>query len=431
MITEKLYNIGQKLFPVNRSITGHGTVKTLRVLKSIVPKLKIKKIKSGKKIFDWLVPPEWNVNDAFVEDKFGDKIIDIKKNNLHLVGYSSPAKLLMDKSNLLKKLNSLEKQPNAIPYMTSYYKKYWGFCVTENQKKLIKKKYKDSDMFKVKIDSNFNKKGSLTYGEILIPGKSKKEILISTYICHPQMANNELSGPLVTIALAKYFSKKKNKKTIRFIFIPETIGAIAYIKKNLTHLKKNIIGGYVLTCIGDEKNYSFLSTKYNNTNSDFAAEKAFRECKIKYKKYSFLKRGSDERQFNSCGVDLPIASIMRTKYGEYKQYHTSLDDFNLVTRKGLNGGFKIAKKSIENLLNYIIPKSVIVCEPKLQKKNLYESLSTKFNSKKKKLSIKILNFLQYADGKNNLENISRFINLPLKQTKKLYKILLRYNLIDN
>ena len=238
-------------------------------------------------------------------------------------------------------------------------------------------------MFKVKIDSNFNKKGSLTYGEILIPGKSKKEILISTYICHPQMANNELSGPLVTIALAKYFSKKKNKKTIRFIFIPETIGAIAYIKKNLTHLKKNIIGGYVLTCIGDEKNYSFLSTKYNNTNSDFAAEKAFRECKIKYKKYSFLKRGSDERQFNSCGVDLPIASIMRTKYGEYKQYHTSLDDFNLVTRKGLNGGFKIAKKSIENLLNYIIPKSVIVCEPKLQKKNLYESLSTKFNSKKK------------------------------------------------
>jgi len=370
MITEKLYNIGQKLFPVNRSITGHGTVKTLRVLKSIVPKLKIKKIKSGKKIFDWLVPPEWNVNDAFVEDKFGDKIIDIKNNNLHLVGYSSPAKLLMDKSNLLKKLNSLEKQPNAIPYMTSYYKKYWGFCVTENQKKLIKKKYKDSDMFKVKIDSNFNKKGSLTYGEILIPGKSKKEILISTYICHPQMANNELSGPLVTIALAKYFSKKKNKKTIRFIFIPETIGAIAYIKKNLTHLKKNIIGGYVLTCIGDEKNYSFLSTKYNNTNSDFAAEKAFRECKIKYKKYSFLKRGSDERQFNSCGVDLPIASIMRTKYGEYKQYHTSLDDFNLVTRKGLNGGFKIAKKSIENLLNYIIPKSVIVCEPKLQKKNL-------------------------------------------------------------
>ena len=209
MITEKLYNIGQKLFPVNRSITGHGTVKTLRVLKSIVPKLKIKKIKSGKKIFDWLVPPEWNVNDAFVEDKFGDKIIDIKNNNLHLVGYSSPAKLLMDKSNLLKKLNSLEKQPNAIPYMTSYYKKYWGFCVTENQKKLIKKKYKDSDMFKVKIDSNFNKKGSLTYGEILIPGKSKKEILISTYICHPQMANNELSGPLVTIALAKYFSKKK------------------------------------------------------------------------------------------------------------------------------------------------------------------------------------------------------------------------------
>jgi len=430
MISNKLYNIGQKLFPVNRSITGHGTVETLKVLKSIVSELQIKKIRSGEKIFDWLVPSEWNVKKAFVEDKFGTKIIDIKKNNLHLVGYSSPVELVINKNNLLKKLNSLKKQPNAIPYMTSYYKKYWGFCVTEIQKKSIIKKYKDNDRFKIKIDSSFNKKGNLTFGEILIPGESKKEILISTYICHPQMANNELSGPLVAIALAKYFLKKKNKKTIRFIFVPETIGAIAYIKKNLTHLKKNVIGGYVLTCIGDEKNYSYLSTKYNNTNSDFAAKEAFKECGVKYNNYSFLKRGSDERQFNSFGVDLPIASIMRTKYGDYKEYHTSLDDFKLVTRKGLSGGFKIVKKSIENLLNYIIPKCKIICEPKLQKRNLYESLSTKFNSEKKQMSKKILDFLQYADGKNNLESISKFINLPFKQTQKLYKILLKYDLIN-
>ena len=384
MITNKIYNIGKKIFPINRSITGAGTRKTLKILKSIVPQLKIKKINAGEKVFDWAIPSEWNVNEAFIKDKYGKKIIDIKTNNLHLVGYSEPVHCFLKKNELLKRINSLKKQPNAIPYITSYYKKYWGFCSTENQKKNILKDYKNSDIFEIKIDSNFNKNGELNYGEIIIPGKSRQEILVSTYICHPQMANNELSGPLVSIALAKYFFTKKNKKTIRFIFTSETIGAIAYIQKNLELLKRNVVGGYVLTCIGDEKNYSLLTTKYKNTNSDFAAIQAFKKYNIKYKTYSFLNRGSDERQYNSPGVDLPIASILRTKYGEYPEYHTSLDDFKLVTKKGLNGGFKIAKESILNIMNYIIPQNTVLCEPQLQKRNLYESLSTKKISKKKK-----------------------------------------------
>ncbi len=428
MLNDKIYALGKKLYPLNRSITGKETLKSLKLIKKEIPRLKIKFIKSKIKIFDWVVPSEWNVKKAYVIDKFGKKIIDLKNHNLHLVGYSVPVKKKINKDQLLQKIYSLKKQRNAIPYVTSYYKKHWGFCTTHNQKKEIERNYKSKDKFSIVIDSSFNNKGKLNYGEVIIPGKEKKEILISTYICHPQMANNELSGPLVTTALVKYFFKKKNNKTLRFIFVPETIGSIAYIKKNLEYLKRYTIGGYVLSCIGDDKEYSLISTKYGNSNSDFAAIQAFKKLKINYKKYSFLERGSDERQFNSPGVDLPIASILRTKYGEYPEYHTSLDNFKLVTKKGLNGGFKVSKTAIENLLNYEIPFSKYLCEPKLQKKNLYNHIS--FKGKSKKFSRNLLNFLQYADGKNNLQKISKLIKLSSLETRRIWKILKKNKLVN-
>ena len=356
------------------------------------------------------------------------KIIDIKNNNLHLVGYSIPRKIYLKKKDLLSRIHTLKKQPEAIPYITSYYKKYWGFCASYNLIKKIKKNYSDSDKFFIRIDSSFKKKGSLTYGELLIPGRSKQEILISTYICHPQMANNELSGPMVSIALAKYFKNKVNAKSLRFIFIPETIGSITFLKKNINKIKKNIIGGYVLSCIGDERSYSFMPRKYGNSISDIAAKKAFKKLNIKYKQYSFLKRGSDERQFNSPGIDLPVASILRSKYGEYPEYHTSLDNFKLVTRKGLNGGFKVAKEAIKIIMKDVIPVSRFLCEPKLQKKNLYESLSTGSGARD---SSKILDFLQYADGKNNIEDISKYIKQSIDNTYGIYTLLVKNNLLKN
>ena len=222
----------------------------------------------------------------------------------------------------------------------------------------------------------------MNYGELVLQGKSKQEILVSTYICHPSMANNELSGPIVSMCLIDYFKKQKNlSKTIRFIFIPETIGSIGYIEKNLTHLKKNVVGGYNLSCIGDERQHSCMFTKYNNTTSDRALVEAYKKLKIKYKIYSFLKRGSDERQYNSPGVDLPIASIFRSKYGEYSEYHTSLDDFSLVTKKGIYGGFSVAKEAIKILLNKEIPKAKYLCEPQMGKRGLYSNLSIKGNRK--------------------------------------------------
>ena len=429
MPIKKYFNIAKRnLFPLNRSLTGEGVRKTLNVIKKEFPKLKIIKIKSGTKVFDWKIPPEWNVLDAYVLDKYNNKIIDFKKNNLHLVGYSIPVNQHLSKKELFEKLHFLPKQPDAIPYITSYYKRRWGFCISYNEYKILDKRYSLDDKFKVVINSNLNKKGNLNYGELILKGKSQKEILISTYICHPSMANNELSGPIVSMGLINYFKNKKLNKTLRFVFIPETIGSIAYLSKNIKYLKENVIGGYNLSCIGDERQHSCMFSKYQNSPSDEAVIEAYRSLKIKnYKIYPFLKRGSDERQYNSPGIDLKISSIFRTKYGEYPEYHTSLDNFNLVTLKGCVGGFNVARKSIEILLERIYPKCKIMCEPQMGKRGLYPTLSAK---NQEKLTMSYMDFLQYADGTNSLEKISNLIKLELNSVKKINSILFKNNLID-
>lgn len=430
MTIANYYNIAKiKLFPLARSLTGNGVKETLNIIQKEFPKLKIKRFKSGTKVFDWNIPEEWNVIDAYIIDKYNNKIIDFKKNNLHLVGYSIPVKKNITKKKLFKNLYFLKNQPKAIPYITSYYKKKWGFCISYNQYKILNKRYFPSDKFKVIINTSFNKKGNLNYGELILKGKSKREILISTYICHPSMANNELSGPIVSMGLINHFKKRKLNKTLRFIFIPETIGSISYLSKNIKHLKENVIGGYNLSCIGDERQHSCMFSKYQNSPSDEAVIEAYKLLNIKnYKIYSFLKRGSDERQYNSPGIDLKISGIFRTKYGEYPEYHTSLDNFNLVTLKGCIGGFNVARKSIEILLERIYPKCKIMCEPQMSKRGLYPTLSTK---DKKKITKNYMNFLQYADGTNSLQKISTLINLDLNKTKKIYKLLLKNNLILN
>ena len=281
MSVKKFYKLAKnELFPICRSITGNGVRKTLKIIKKQFPRLKLHEVPSGTKVFDWNVPKEWNIDDAYVIDKNKKKIIDFKKNNLHLISYSIPINKILTKKKLFKNIHSLPKQPKAIPYITSYYKKYWGFCINHKQKLFFEKQYKDNDKFKVVIKSNFKKNGSLTYGELIIHGRSKKEILISTYVCHPSLANNELSGPIVSLCLINHFSKIKNlKKTLRFIFIPETIGSITYLSKHLEHLKQNVIGGYNLTCIGDERQYSCMLSKYENTPSDTAIIETFKKLK--------------------------------------------------------------------------------------------------------------------------------------------------------
>ena len=429
MSLEKFFKIAKNdLFTLCRSITGKGTEKTLRIIKNEFPKLKILKKKCGSKVFDWKIPSEWNVSDAYILDKSNKKIVDFKKNNLHLVGYSVPIKKNIKQRDLLKKLFSLPDKPDAIPYHVSYYKKSWGFCVTDKQKKMISKNYKSNDIFNVVIKSNFKKNGYLKYGELIIPGKSKQEILVSTYICHPSMANNELSGPIVSMLLIDNYLKKKLKKTIRFLFVPETIGSLTYLSHKLTYLKRNVIGGYNLSCIGDNRKHSCILSRNENSQSDKSLLEAYKQLKIRYKIFSYLERGSDERQYNSPYVDLGITSIFRSKYGEYPEYHTSHDIFGrVVTKEGLNGGYKVAKKSIDILQEKIIPKSNIYCEPRLSKYGLYK----KFDIEKKRNTTRdYINFMTYSDGKNDLSDIAQKIKLSPQKTKKYLKILVKKKLIS-
>ena len=242
----------KKLFPINRSLTGKGNRETLSILKSVCPKLVMKSFKCKKKVFDWKIPKEWVVKDAYLLTPDKKKICSFKENNLHLVGYSRSVNKNINLKELQKNLHSLPDQPNAIPYITSYYEKNWGFCISDKQRKKLKK-----GIYKVVVDTKFID-GKLDYAEIIHKGNLKKEVFFSTYICHPSMANDEISGMVVAIFLANYLRKKNTRYSYRFLFIPETIGSIAYLSKNLNNLKNNMLAGYVLSCVGDERCFSFF-----------------------------------------------------------------------------------------------------------------------------------------------------------------------------
>ena len=268
------------LFPICRSLTGKGTQKTLRFFKKINNEFKLIRFKSGTKVFDWKIPLEWNIRDAYIQHSNKKKFAEFKKNNLHVVGYSSPINKIINKKDLLKNIYTQKNQPNAIPYVTSYYKKRWGFCMSENMKKKL-----PNGKYKVLIDSNL-KKGFLELMEAKIKGNSKKEIFFSSYVCHPSMANNELSGPVLLNAILKYIKKNylKRKFSYRFVLLPETIGPIAYLSRFKSQLKKNIICGFNLTCVGDERAYTMIETPNGDTLADRALKFSLKDKK-NFKKY--------------------------------------------------------------------------------------------------------------------------------------------------
>lgn len=419
---EKLYQWVKDLFPICRSITGPGVRETLGYIQQIIPELKIQQIPSGTEVFDWAVPEEWIIRDAYIKDEGGNKIIDFNDHNLHVVGYSEPVDQWMSLEELDKHLYSIPDQPNAIPYVTSYYKRRWGFCLTHNQRETLK-----SGKYHVVIDSEFKKNGVMNYGEIVLPGESEEEILLSTYICHPSMANNELSGPVVTTALAEMLKTISDRRyTYRIVFVPETIGAIAYISLHKEYLKQKVIAGYQITCVGDDRTYSYLPSRYGNTLADRAALHVLNFTVKDFDEYSFLERGSDERQYCSPGIDLPLCSVMRSKYGTYPEYHTSLDNLELVTADGLEGAFNVYQKIIDTLENNHVPVSVNFCEPQLGKRNLYPTLSQKGQNASVR---EIINFMAYADGNNDLIEISNILGTPSNKTMEIQKLLLEHDLL--
>ena len=418
----QMYQWMKDLFPLCRSITGEGVRGTLKYFRKILPDLVIHEVPSGTKAFDWVVPDEWTIRDAYIEDESGKKIVDFQKNNLHLMGYSEPVDEWMNLDQLNEFLYSLPEQPSAVPYITSYYKKRWGFCLSYEQHLNLKK-----GNYHVVIDSEI-KTGVMNYGEIIIPGKSSKEVFLSTYVCHPSMANNELSGPVVTTAIVKWLSSLKDLEyTYRIIYIPETIGSILYLSKHFEHLKKNVIAGFNITCIGDERCYSYLPSRDGDTLSDKVSLHVLKHTDANFLRYKWTDRGSDERQYCAPGIDLPIATIMRSKYGEYPEYHSSLDNLNLVTEKGLEGGFKAIKRAISVIEENKFYKSMMLCEPQLGKRGLYPTLSTK-NTRKQVETM--MNMLTYCDGTINLLEIAELIDKPFWELVPIVNKLKKFELVS-
>jgi len=420
---EMMHEQCKTLFPIYRSITGDGFRQSLAILGERWSELKIVEIPTGTKSFDWDVPKEYNIKDAYIIAPNGEKICDFEQSNLHVLGYATPVNKVVSLEELQAHLFSLPEQPNAIPYITSYYKERWGFCNKhEEREKLVEGNYR------VVIDSEL-KDGHLTYGELIIKGRTDKEIFLSTYLCHPSMANNELSGPVVTSALADWIlSLTEREYTYRIVFIPETIGSITYLSRNLEVMKKNIIAGFNITCIGDDRCYSYLPSRDGHTLSDRAVIHALTYIDPEFKRYTWLDRGSDERQYCAPGVDLPVATVMRSKYGEYPEYHTSLDDLNVVTASGLEGGFNAAKQAINIVENNVYLKVNVLGEPQLGKRGLYPNLSTKESGSTVRA---MMNLISYCDGSKTLLDIAELIGEPFYKLENILKPLVEHGLISS
>jgi aminopeptidase-like protein len=400
---ELMYQLLSELFPICRSITGNGVRSTLQVIKQHIP-LEVHEIPTGMQVFDWTVPKEWNIRAAFIEDEDGRKIVDFQRNNLHVVGYSVPVERWVSLSELQEHLHSLEDQPEAVPYVTSYYKECWGFCMAHQERVKLKE-----GRYRVFIDSDL-KDGYLTYGECVVPGEVEQEVFLSTYVCHPSMANNELSGPVVATFIAKWIASQPRRYTYRIIFIPETIGAITYLSRHREDLRQRVLVGFNISCVGDERSYSYVASRYGNTLADKIISNVLAFKHHDFIRYSFLDRGSDERQYCSPGIDLPLVTICRSKYGTYPEYHTSLDNLDFVTPEGLRGSYELIKDCIEVTERNRKYKLTCYGEPQLGKRGLYPNLSTK----KSGASVStIMNFIAYADGENDLVDISNHIQVPV------------------
>lgn len=417
-----MYRIAERLFPICRSITGNGVRETLKILGEYTEGLNIYEIPTGTKAFDWTVPKEWSIRQAYIEDESGNRILDFKEHNLHVMGYSSPVEQWVNLEQLKKFIYTQEDQPDVIPYVTSYYKEQFGFCMTKRQKDSLR-----PGLYHMVIDSELFD-GSLTYGEIVIPGKTEEEILLSTYICHPSMANNECSGPALAITLTRWLREIKDRRyTYRILFLPETIGSITYLSKNLEWLKRHVKAGFVLSCVGDNRDYSIVESRYGNTLADKALKCILSSHTRQYTAYTFLQRGSDERQYNSPGIDLPVAVFCRSKYGEYPEYHTSADSMDLVCAEGFTGAFEVMSKTIILLERNRRYKVKVLCEPQLGKRGLYPTVSQKGIYQ----DIAVMrNFIAYADGTMDLIDISQKIKEDITSILQISEVLLEHNLIE-
>lgn len=409
----EIYQLAEELFPICRSITGDGVRESLQILKARIP-LKIREISSGTPVFDWTIPKEWNVREAWIRDMQGNTLVDFKRNNLHILNYSRPFKGKVSQEVLKEHLYTLPDKPDLIPYRTSYYQENWGFCLAHNQLTLMQ-----DDEYQVYIDSSLEN-GFLTYGELLIPGESEEELILSAHICHPSLANDNLSGVALLTTLALHLMNQKNQYSYRFLFLPGTIGAICWLAQNELKLDK-IKGGLVASLLGDSAPFHYKKSRIGASVIDQMVPYVLKESGHPYEILDFVPYGYDERQFCSPGINLPVGSLTRSTYGYY-EYHTSADNMQFISAEELNSSYEVYDKLIKTwdantyYLN-LYPKG----EPQLGRRGLYQAIGGQ--SDQDQLQVAMLWILNLSDGHHSLLDIAIRAKIPFEILAKVAGIL--------
>ena len=419
-IGESMHQLAQRLYPICRSITGNGVRESLRILQEEVP-LEIFEVPSGKQVFDWTVPKEWNIREAWVKDPKGNKVIDFAEHNLHILNYSTPLHQKMDLEELKKHLYSLPDQAELIPYRTSYYREQWGFCMRHRDLEKL-----EEGEYEVFIDSSLEA-GSLTYGELFIPGKSEEVVIFSAHICHPSLANDNLAGIAVVTELAKALLTTENHYSYRFLFIPGTIGSITWLAENedkIPHIKH----GLVASLLGDPGDFTYKRSRKGDAEIDQIVEYVLEQSGKAHKVIDFFPYGYDERQFCSPAFNLAVGNFTRTQFGQYPEYHTSGDNLELVRPEYIEESLEMYKQVVEILeanKTYISlsPK----CEPQLGKRGLYDAIGG--NSDSKALQMAMLWVLNLADGDYTLLDMAKRSGIAFDLIARIAATLLEKDLL--
>lgn len=421
-VSQKMYQLISEMYPICRSITGNGFRETLHWIKKHI-ELTQHEVPTGTQVFDWTVPKEWNIKDAYVKNSNGERIIDFKKSNLHVVNYSVPVKQKMHLKELTKHLFTLSDRPDWIPYRTSYYKESWGFCLSHKQFLELQ-----DEEYEVCIDSSLED-GHLTYGEYYLKGEKSDEVLISCHACHPSLCNDNLSGIAIATFLAKYLSQINLSYSYRFIFIPGTIGSITWLCLNENQVHK-IKHGLVLTCLGDPGKSTYKKSRRGDAEIDKAVTHVLKhsgkDCEI----IDFFPYGYDERQFCSPGFNLPVGCFMRTPHNCYPEYHTSADNLELVQPQYLADSFSkcfSVLHILENNKKYLNqnPK----CEPQLGKRGLYGAIGGQTDTKMREMAM--LWVLNLSDGNHSLLEIADRSSMSFDSINQAADALLQHDLLQD
>lgn len=421
-IGEEIYQLISKLYPICRSITGNGFRETLQIIQQHIP-LEVHEVPTGTQVFDWTIPKEWNIKDAYIKNSQGKKIVDFANSNLHIMNYSIPVHKKLSLPELKEHLFTIPEYPEWIPYQTSYYKERWGFCLTHNQYLELQ-----DEEYEVYIDSSLQP-GNLTYGEYFIPGEITDEVLISCHACHPSLCNDNLSGISIAVFLAKHLSQFTPHYSYRFIFIPGTIGSITWLCINQEHVSQ-IKHGLVLSCLGDSGNFTYKKSRRGNTEIDNIVTYILDNTTQSDRIIDFSPYGYDERQYCSPGFNLPIGCLMRSPHNTFPEYHTSADDLNFVQPQYLAESFSICI-SIVNILenNQAYYNQNPKCEPQLGKRGLYNGSNGFENYKLNQMAI--LWVLNLSDGDYTLLDIAQKSGIAFDEIKQAASVLLACNLLTS